>query len=82
MDEDLILAALADLDDDELDALDEMTRQPDLWPVQHRDALPGVRDRIDVLRTRDRRPCGHAMHDDCWHPMSTSEIERRIGATS
>lgn len=49
-DPNLLLAALAELDDDELDALEDMTGHPELWPSDYRHTLPELRSVIDDYR--------------------------------
>ena len=49
-DPDVLFAALAELDADELQALDDMTDLPELWPRQYRATLPTLRTVIDDFR--------------------------------
>ena len=49
-DPNLLFAALAELDDDELDALEDLTGHPDLWPANYRHTLPELRSVISDFR--------------------------------
>jgi hypothetical protein len=62
-DPDLLLAALAELSDEELDSLEAMTKLPGLWPAEYVGALPSLRDAIARHR----------------YTMSIEEVTRRIG---